>query len=207
MIIESLEDLISICKNLNCQFRVFGSLIPAALKGEFYRKVGDVDCFIDNAFGRAVSNELGKKGYKKLTGKDEDVPPFLHCLGLRTKNFIKDNDKLSLLFVSFKEKYMEIPLKSGLSFRTPYHLINRDYKFYGKEFKGLIPEAALFNVLFFQDKTKRKIDFDVLFSFCNFDTIRKLKDTDTFFWFNKRIPLISRILASRIDKFLPNQEL
>lgn len=201
-IIESLEDLISICKNLNCQFRIFGSLILAALKGEFYRRVGDIDCFIDNKFKKAIIGELEKKGYKKLAGKDEDIPLLLYFIGFRTTNFIKDSNKISLLLVSFKEKYMEIPLRFGLSFRVPYDLINKNYKFYDKEFKGLIPEAALFNLTFVKDKIKRKIDVNILLPFCNYDIIQKIKNTDTFFWFGKRVPLISAILASRVNKVL-----
>jgi len=204
-IIESLENLISICKNLNCQFRIFGSLIPAALKGEFYRKIGDIDCFIDSKFKKDIENGLEKRGYLKSTKRDDDIPPFLYFLGFRTENFIKGSNKISLLFVSFKENYIEIPLRFSFSLRTSYNLINKNYNFYGKEFKGLIPEATLFILPFVKDEIKRRVDFNILFPFCNSDTIRKIKSTDTFYWFGKRLPLISKILASKIDKLLPKR--
>ena len=200
--LESLEDLLSICKKLNCQFRIFGSLIYAAVKGNFYRKIGDIDCFIDNRFKEKITNELEKRGYKSFLQKDEDIPSLLFFLGFRTENFIKDDIKLSLFYVSFDKKYMEIPLRFGLSFRVPYGLIDKNYKFYGKEFKGLIPEAALFVLPLVKDKTKRKKDIDALLPFCNPGIIQKIRDVDTFFWFGKRAPLISAILASRIDKIL-----
>ncbi|KPJ57357.1 hypothetical protein AMJ49_02065 [Parcubacteria bacterium DG_74_2] len=189
-IIKSLEDLIFICKKLNCRFRIFGSLIYAALKGKFYREIGDIDCFIDNNFKKVIVEELKKKGYARLAIRDEDIPLFLYFIGFRTENFIKNHNKLSLFFVLFKKEYMEIPLKFGLSFRTPYNLINKNYRFYGKGFIGLIPEAAFFNLFFLKDKIKRNIDANILLSFCDFDIIKKIKNTDTFFWFNKRIPLI-----------------
>jgi len=201
-IIKSLGNLLFICKKLNCQFRIFGSLIYAAARGDFYRKIGDIDCFIDKKLKKAIISELEKKRYIKLARKDEDIPLPLYFIGFKTESFIKDNKKISLLFVSFKKKYMEIPLRFGLSFRVPYDLINKNYKFYGKEFEGLVPEAALFNLSFVRDKTTRKIDFDTLFPFCSLDTIRKLKNTDTFFWFNKRIPLVSSFLSSKINKFI-----
>jgi len=204
-IIDSLEDLIFICRELNCQFRIFGSLIPAALKGEFYREIGDIDCFIGKEFKEDIADRFKKIGYIKSTKRDEDIPTFLYFLGFRTETFIKDNNKLSLLFVSFKEEYMEISLRFGLSFRTPYNLINKTYKFFGKEFKGSIPEAALFLFPFAKDKTKRRIDFDALFPFCNPNAIQKIKNTNTFFWFGKRLPLISKILASKIDKLFLNK--
>lgn len=206
-ILKLLEDIISICKNLNCQFRIFGSLIPAAAKGKFYRKIGDIDCFIDNRFKKVVASKLEKKGYIKSTQRDDDIPSPMYLIGFRTENFIKNDKKLSLFFVSFEENYMKIPLKFGLSFRVHYNLINKNYKFYGKEFKGLTPEAALFNLPLTADETKRKIDFNVLSPLCNLKAIQKIrKNTDTFFWFNKRLPLISKILASKIDKYSLNSK-
>jgi len=201
-IIKSLEDLISICQKINCQFRIFGSLVIAALKGDFYRKIGDIDCCVNNKFKKELGDELEKKGYLKLARKDEDIPWPLYFIGFKTENFLKDGNKISLLFVSFKEDYLEIPLRFGFSFRVPYNLISKTYQFYGKEFKGLIPEAALFNLTFLKDKLKRETDFKVLFLFCNLDIIQKIKKSDTFFWFGKRVPLISAILASRTDKIL-----
>lgn len=205
-IIESLKDLISVCKRLNCQFQIFGSLIPAALKGEFHRELGDIDCFIDGNFKEVVARELEKMGYKKSFQKDEDISSPLFFIGFRTENFLKDKKKISLFYVSFRKDYMEIPLRFGLSFRVPYDLLNREYKFYGEEFMGLIPEAALFNVALVGDSIKREIDFDVLFPLCNLENVQKMKKRNTFFWLNKRVPLISKLLASRINKLLPQKK-
>jgi len=203
-IIESLEDLISVCKKLNCQFRIFGSLIYAAVKGDFYRQIGDIDCFIGSKFRKDIISELEKMGYTTSIQKDEDIPPPLYFIGFKTENFLKNNKKISLLYALFKENYMEIPLKFGFSFRVPYNLINKNYKFYGNEFQGLTPEAVLFILPFVQDKTKRENDLNVLLPFCDLNIIKKMKNTDTFFWFGKRVPLISSILASKIDKLSSN---
>jgi len=200
---KSLEDLTSVCGTLNCQFRVFGSLIPAALKGEFYREVGDVDCFVDSKFKKEVAGELEKKEYVKSNKRDEDIPLHLYWLGVRTENFRKNNQKISVLFVSFKEKHLEMSLILGLSFRIPYDLVDKDYEFYGKEFKGLTPEAALFTLSFVKDETKREIDRENLLPFCDSNTIKTIKNTDTFFWLGKRVPLISGILAAQINKLSP----
>lgn len=200
--IKSLEDLISVCKELNCQFRIFGSLIYAALKGNFYRRIGDIDCFIEIRFRERITSELKKKNHIKSNEKDEDIPSLLYFLGFRTESFIKGNIKISLMYSVFRENFIEIPIRFGLSYRIPYNLINQKYNLYGKEFKGLTPEAALCPLLFVREKTKRKTDLQVLLPFCNQKIVEEIKDTDTFFWIGKRIPFISAILSLKINRFL-----
>ncbi|OGY22302.1 MAG: hypothetical protein A2126_03945 [Candidatus Woykebacteria bacterium GWB1_45_5] len=201
-IVESLEDLISVCKELNCQFRIFGSLIYAAMKEEFYREIGDVDCFIEIRLRKNIIEEFEKRGYARSTKKDEDIPAHLHLLGFNAENFIKENAKISLLYADFKENFIDVPLKFGLSYRIPYSLINRNYELAGKEFKSLTPEAALCALPFVRDEVKKRTDLNILLPFCNQGILREIKNTDTFFWFGKRIPFVSAILAAKIDKFL-----
>lgn len=201
---ESLADLILISQKLDCFIRIFGSVVYVALRGEFYRKIGDIDSFVDFKFKEDIAVGLEKKGYVRLTVRDDNIPRILHFLGFRPVNFVKDSVKLSLFFVFRDESYAEIPLRFGLSFRIPRNLISRNYKIDGLEFYGLSPEAALFTLPFVRDKTKRKIDFDVLFPFCRQDIMEKIKNSDTLFLFGRRIPLISRILAWQIKRLLPH---
>lgn len=201
-IVESLGDLISVCKELSCQFRIFGSLIYATMKGDFYREIGDIDCFVEIKLRENIIEEFGKRGYTRSTKKDEDIPAHLHLLGFNAENFIKENAKISLLYANFEENFIDVPLKFGLSYRIPYNLINRNYELAGKEFKSLTPEAALCALLFVRDKVKKTTDLNIVLPFCNQRFFREIKNTDTFFWFGKRIPFVSAILASKIDKFL-----
>jgi hypothetical protein len=159
-IVNGLKDLTSILSFE--QYRVFGSLIPLSLEAS-YRKIGDIDVFVDGSCQDKVSKHFSSKGYIALPGRPGIAED-------KTISFKRHATCIQMEFGKLDRSGWRMDLRLGFSLFLPRKIWSEAsiYEFKGVKYAGVEPSFALYmlNLMektkFHPEKGKREKDLEIL---------------------------------------------
>jgi hypothetical protein len=156
---RTIKLLSKILADLKIEYRIFGSIIPAALLGRPQRKLGDIDLMVETEDKKIFYRELEKIGYQikenrfTLLGFDflwvEAISKDLLTLTIFLGKFDENQN-----FISKISKNISA-IAHGESIK-PTH-----YSFYGAKFTGVPAMTAYYGALTSKGNPKRKYDLAV----------------------------------------------
>ncbi len=145
--------------DLKIEYRIFGSIIPAAILGKPQRKLGDIDLMIGFNSKDRLFNRLKKEGCKveekrfRFLGIDfvwaEAVKSNLLELTIFLGQFDKDNNFVVDISKNFKALAHSKAIEPTI------------YKFYHSSFVGIPAATAYYGALASRGNPKRKYDLAV----------------------------------------------
>lgn len=188
--IESLENTLEfldkLFKELKLKYRVFGSIIPAALLGRPQRRLGDIDLMVETRNEKKLFSRLEEKGYKvekrtfRLLGIDmvwgEATNKKLYALTLFLGNFDKNNN----FTVKISNKLKAVASRQAIK--------PTRYKFGPASFIGIPTQAAYYGAWVSRNNPKRKYDLAV-FKLREKDSLPVYSIID-FYYKNKKVPFL-----------------
>ncbi len=148
--------LSKILADLKIKYRIFGSVIPAALLGRPQRKLGDIDLMIETEDKKILYQELEKAGYqikeKRFTLFGFDF--------LWVEALSKDLLTLTIFLGKFDENQNFISkISKNISAIAHSEAIKPTrYSFYGARFIGVPAMTAYYGILTSQGNPKRRYD-------------------------------------------------
>lgn len=159
-IIDGLKDIDHLRK-LGITHNVSGSLIPAAIKGSFYREIGDIDLIVSSQDLEEIESVMADVGYESQLIE----PP--GRLGSKWIELNRGTTSISLISGERDEEGgLRTPLEKGLSLYNPRCTLEPTiYILHGQEFVGIPPEAAYLALELFTQidpDPKRLKDIDIL---------------------------------------------
>jgi hypothetical protein len=163
-------------------YRVFGSVIAAALLGRPHREIGDIDVAVDESVLKDFFDGLKKRGFK-ITLR------WIKFLGIKFRIFLADPEGRNYLGITlfpgnFRDKHFEMNLSEKFKIVVPDKVIRkRNYIFQGVSFVGFPPEYVYWSGLQ-SNNPKRKYDREVLKS--RIDPVQ-VKSSETIeVWYNNK---------------------
>lgn len=156
----SLKTLTDIVNKTKIEYRIWGSIIPAAVYGKLHRPLGDIDILLDNKDLKVITNKLKQNDYS-LTNKS---------ISFFNLNFpwieAKRNDTLPItIFYGCYNPDGSFELKLNQQFKL---LVNKeiikktDYSMFNITFTGIPKETAYLGVYRSRFNPKRKKELNIL---------------------------------------------
>lgn len=151
--------LIKILADSKIQYRIFGSILPAALLGRPQRKLGDIDLMVDENGKNILFDKLEKEDYTVqerrfgLSGFNSPWAVAIKKYHLEVTIFLGQFDKEGN-FNIFVSRNLKIVAKASSIKPTPYDLFNL-------RFIGIPKTTAFYGALKSKGNPKRKYDLTV----------------------------------------------
>ncbi len=180
------------------QYRVFGSLIPAALGGT-YKKINDLDLLVDEKAKKMATQKLKAKGYKIAP-----VKGIANVVGVIPLRFSKGSTLIDMFFGQVeKNGGWRYPLRFGFSLYLPPDAWKSypQLKFSEVEFACVNLSAAYYLTMLLEKKAmakykRRSRDLEILTKFRNLKEIEKIKRQKPGLWWKSiHLPMIESLVA------------
>ncbi len=194
-IIGGLRDLTSLFPDN--KYRVFGSLVSAALAGP-YRRIGDIDVVADGQVRERVIEGFGNRGYKV-----GPVRGFGNLVGATPLRFSKGETQIDIFFGRVeKEGGWRLPLLAGFSLYAPPSAWKaHQFEFGGVKFLGITPSTAYYGISLIERNRApfskgRPKDLETLEKHANPREVEKIKRQNPGLWFGNTYIPADRFIAT-----------
>lgn len=186
----TLKMLIKILKDLKIKYRIWGSIIPAAIFRRLHRPLGDIDILIDE---KDLEDSLDKIKENNFKINKREIKIF----GLVFPWIEAETDKVSPLTIFYghfdKHNNFEVALSKRLKLVIAGKIIKpTKYSLFGIEFIGVPKETACLGVYRSRFSSKRKYEVPIMESVVKPSEIPYKREVELYFN-NIKVPLFGII--------------
>lgn len=184
--------LVEVLRKLKTEYRVFGSVIPAAILGRPQRKLGDVDLMLDIKDADRISQRLKNNGFKCNRKQLKMLGITMTWLEATSNNFY---DLTAFLGKFDKDQNYIVNFSKNLRALVNYEAIRPTVYNYGHaRFVGIPEKTAFYATWASRGNPKRKKDIEV-FRSKKIDSVSINYPIMSFYYNDKKLPYVYPILC------------